>query len=97
MGLKDLLENPRTAPFSRLKYLQRFASEEEVAEFLNGLFNVAAEARYGGHWDLLEAFLDRLGGPRRRWAVPKHGDCRVRLSALGNSRQAAGRCPDSPW
>lgn len=59
MDLKELLRNPRTAPFSRLKYLARYANDEQIAEFLNGLFNVAAEARYSGDWTPLEEFLDR--------------------------------------
>jgi hypothetical protein len=44
LELKELLDNPGTVAFSRLKYLQRFASDEQIAEFLNGLSQSAANA-----------------------------------------------------
>ena len=59
LDIKDLLRNPGTVPFSRLKYLQRFASDEQVAEFIGGLFTESAEARYSGDWERLNDFLDR--------------------------------------
>ena len=59
LDLKDLLKNPGTVPFSRLKYLQRFASDEQVAEFIERLFVEAAEARHSGDWQRLNDFLDR--------------------------------------
>ncbi len=34
--LRDLLMNPGTVPFSRLKYLGRIAGDEQVVEFSNG-------------------------------------------------------------
>ena len=45
LELKELLNNPGTAAFSRLKYIPRFATEEKMAEFINGLFIAAANAR----------------------------------------------------
>ena len=59
MHLKDLLNNPGTVPFSRLKYLQRFASDEQATDFIGGLFAEAAEAKYSGDWERLNDFLDR--------------------------------------
>ena len=59
MDVRDLLDNPGTAAYSRIKYLQRFGSQEEVAQFLSGLFRAAVEARYTGEWRELESFLHR--------------------------------------
>ncbi len=59
MELKDLLQNPGTAAFSRLKYLPRFASDEQMAEFINGLFIAATESKYSGDWEQLWEYLDR--------------------------------------
>jgi D-proline reductase (dithiol) PrdB len=59
LDLKDLLKNPGTVPFSRLRFLQRFASDEQAAEFIEGLFTETAEARYSGDWERLNDFLDR--------------------------------------
>ena len=59
MELKELLNNPNTAAVSRLKYLPRFATDEQIAEFLNGLFLAAANARYEGDWDILNDFLEK--------------------------------------
>ena len=57
--LKDLLENPGTAAFSRVKYLQRFGDDGQIEEFVNGLFLEAVEGRYRGQWDQLDEFLER--------------------------------------
>ena len=57
--LGKVLTNPETAHFSKLKYLNRpTATEEEKVAFLNGLFNAAVEAKYGGDWGLLDRYLD---------------------------------------
>ena len=42
--IKDLVANPQTTPFSRLKYLSR-GSEEDVTRFFNDLFNLATQAK----------------------------------------------------
>ena len=55
---KDLVRNPETAPFSRLKYLAR-QPEEDVARFFNDLFNLVGEAKDTGDWVPVEAFLER--------------------------------------
>ena len=59
MELKELLNNPNTAAVSRLKYLPRFATDGQIAEFINGLFLAAANARYEGDWDILNDFLEK--------------------------------------
>jgi hypothetical protein len=59
VDVKELLENPRTAAFSRIKYLQSRGAEEEMAEFLNGLFLEAFKAKYSGDWD---AFIEWMEG-----------------------------------
>ena len=56
--LQELLDNPGTAAFSRIKYLQRYAYDDQVKEFINALFLVAAESRYQGDWQQLIDFLD---------------------------------------
>ena len=53
----DLIKNPETTPFSRLKYLSR-RSDEEVTEFFNRLFLVNAEARESGDWSSVDRFLE---------------------------------------
>ena len=58
MDLKELLENPRTAGFSRIKYLQNYGTEEQMAEFINGLFIEAFNAKYTGDWDAFIAFME---------------------------------------
>lgn len=57
ISVESLVKNPETTPFSKIKYLKR-ASEEEVVEFINGLFNIAVEAKDGGQWAILENYLD---------------------------------------
>ncbi|MCH7801198.1 MAG: hypothetical protein IIC24_06600 [Chloroflexi bacterium] len=58
MELKDLLKNDNTVPFSRLRFLNRFASDEQVEEFLSGLYTAVAHGRYKGNYDGLDEFLD---------------------------------------
>ena len=45
----DLINNPETEPFSKLKYLRRLP-DEEVAEFFNQLFLLNVAARDTGGW-----------------------------------------------
>ncbi len=56
--IKDLVTNPETAPFSRLKYLAR-SSEEEVTKFFNGLFNLATLARETNDWTAVDGYLEQ--------------------------------------
>ena len=55
--LEDLVRNLGTTPFSRLKYIAR-QPEDEVVQFLNSLFNLAAEAKDSGDWTSVEEFLE---------------------------------------
>ncbi len=56
----DLIKNPETAPFSKLKYLRRLP-EDEVTEFFNRLFNLNVEARDTGDWSPVDNFLEEQG------------------------------------
>ncbi len=58
IDLRDLVKNPETTPFSRLKYLVR-QSEEDVTRFMNELFNLSALAKEGNDWQPVEQFLIR--------------------------------------
>ena len=78
MELSELLNNPGTAAFSRLKYLPRFASDEQMTEFINGLFQAAANARYEGNWEIIDDFLDKwddigIGLQYQTLAIPDAG------------------------
>ena len=59
MELKELLANPGTAPFSRIKYLKRFGYDDQITEFVNGLFLAVVEGRYSGDWDRVAEFLEQ--------------------------------------
>ena len=66
----DLIKNPETAPFSKLKYL-KWAPEDEVTEFFNRLFNLNVEARDTGDWSLVDRYLEEQGDQiAARVAVP---------------------------
>ncbi len=66
----DLIKNPETAPFSKLKYLRRLP-EDEVTEFFNRLFNLNVAARDTGDWSLVDHFLEEQGDKiAARVAVP---------------------------
>ena len=56
--VSDLLANPETIPFSRLKYLAR-NPEADVVKFFNELFNLAAVAKDEADWSPVEQFMDR--------------------------------------
>ena len=58
IDLRDLVKNPETTPFNRLKYLVR-QSDEDVARFMNQLFNLAALAKEENDWGPVEQFLNR--------------------------------------
>lgn len=58
IDLRDLVKNPETTPFSRLKYLVRQA-EEDVTRFMNELFNLSVLAREENDWQPVEQFLNR--------------------------------------
>ena len=60
IDMMDLIQNPETAPFSKLKYLRRLP-EVEVAEFFNRLFLLNVEARDTGDWSPVDHFLEEEG------------------------------------
>jgi D-proline reductase (dithiol) PrdB len=79
MELKELLANPGTAAFSRIKYLNRFGDDDQIKEFCNGLFLAAVECKYQGNWDLLNDFLERwedtaIGFQFRTLKLPDAGE-----------------------
>ena len=56
----DLIKNPETAPFSKLKYL-KWRPEDEVTEFFNRLFHLNVAARETGDWSDVDRFLEEQG------------------------------------
>lgn len=58
IDIGDLLKNPETTPFNRLKYLAR-QGDEVIVRFFNELFNVVAPAHESGDWTPVERFLNR--------------------------------------
>ncbi len=56
--INDLVANPQTTPFSRLKYLGR-APEEDVVRFFNELFNLVALAREENNWSPVDSYLEQ--------------------------------------
>ncbi len=70
----DLINNPETAPFSKLKYLRRLP-DEEVAEFFNQLFLLNVAARDTGDWSPVSRYLEERGDQiAAQVAVPMHFD-----------------------
>ncbi|MQF96391.1 MAG: hypothetical protein FI731_12020 [SAR202 cluster bacterium] len=71
---EDLIRNPETTPFSRLKYLARM-DDDEVAQFFNRLFHVSAVARENGDWTRVDRFLeDQEAVLSARLALPMQFD-----------------------
>ena len=58
--LIDLIKNPETAPFSKLKYL-KWMPEAEVTGFFNNLFQLNVTARETGDWSTVDKFLEDEG------------------------------------
>ena len=56
----DLIRNPETAPFSKLKYL-KWTPEDEVTEFFNRLFHLNVAAKETGDWSAVDRFLEEEG------------------------------------
>lgn len=66
----DLIKNPETAPFSKLKYL-KWTPEDEVTEFFNRLFHLNVQARETGDWSPVDHFLEEQGDKiASRVAIP---------------------------
>ena len=60
IDMLELVSNPESAAFSRLKYLRRMP-EAEVTRFFNRLFNLAVEAKDCGDWSEVDQFLEEQG------------------------------------
>ena len=60
IDLQELVSNPESAAFSKLKYLRRMP-EEEVTRFFNRLFNLAVEAKDCGDWSKVDRYLEEQG------------------------------------
>ena len=58
--LMDLIKNPETAPFSKLKYL-KWSPENEVTQFFNRLFHLSVASRETGDWSAVDKFLEEEG------------------------------------
>ncbi|MBI2936347.1 MAG: hypothetical protein HYY31_06035 [Chloroflexi bacterium] len=56
--VREARKNSSIAIFSRIRYLGRFASEDELVEFYNGLLVKAIEGKYEGRWSELERYLE---------------------------------------
>tara|TARA_B000000460_G_scaffold77398_1_gene53766 strand:+ start:880 stop:1503 length:624 start_codon:yes stop_codon:yes gene_type:complete len=56
----DLIKNPETAPFSKLKYL-KWTEEDDVTEFFNRMFHLNVAARETGDWSPVDRFLEEEG------------------------------------
>lgn len=79
--VQDLLRSSRGAAFSKIGYL-RGLPEEKVVEFLNGLFQLAMEARESGDWSPVVGHLES-------WE-------NAAVAALG-ARMAAPQGEEIPW
>ena len=99
--LQELLDNPGTAAFSRIKYLQRYAYDDQVKEFINALFLVTAESRYQGDWQQLIDFLDHWDEVAtdlqfQSMRMPEAGDYRQRLPRTSSAYGIPATTMDPP-
>ena len=70
--LIDLIQNPETLPFSKLKYL-KWRSEHEVTQFFNRLFHLSVTGKETGDWSVLAKFLEEEGDQISSQAAPPIG------------------------
>ncbi|MSQ33722.1 MAG: hypothetical protein EXR60_04815 [Dehalococcoidia bacterium] len=84
IDIRDLLRSPRGVAFSKIGYL-RSLPEEQVVEFLNGLFRLALESRESGDWEAVVAHIEQ-------WEA-------AAVAALGARMQAppVDAVPWAPW
>lgn len=59
MELKQLLDGPDTAAFSRTKFLRCLGYSDQVRDFIHELFLNALECRHRQDWEGFDAFLQR--------------------------------------
>ena len=55
---RDLTSSPPTMAFSKIRNVARLP-DEQISEFLNGLYRVAVEAKDAGDWTRVEVFLQQ--------------------------------------
>ncbi|MBI2861695.1 MAG: hypothetical protein HYX89_02635, partial [Chloroflexi bacterium] len=94
---EKLLKTRPTAPFSRIQRI-RAQDDDTLVEFINGLFVAAMEAKDNGHWEQVQAYLEKweelLADQRRSWMVFREEkvwaplakplkECRVALITTG--------------
>ena len=56
--LNDILRSPRDAAFSRIRYVTRHATEEQMASFLRDLYLKAVQAKDTGQWEEVAEYLE---------------------------------------
>ncbi|MDP6495355.1 MAG: hypothetical protein QGI09_08075, partial [Dehalococcoidia bacterium] len=80
--LNEILRSPRDAAFSRIRYVARYASPEQMSDFLRGLYLKAVEAKDAQQWDDLASYLDEW----ESWAM-----------STFNSHRGTLTVEDIPW
>lgn len=63
--LNDILRSPRDAAFSRIRYVTRHATEEQMTSFLRELYLRAVQAKDTGHWEAVAQHLEEW----ENWAM----------------------------
>ena len=56
--LEEILDSPLKVPFSRIKYITRYGTQEDMAKFLRGLYLATMEAKDSGAWEDLSLYLE---------------------------------------
>ncbi len=78
----DILRSPRDAAFSRIRYVARHATEEQMASFLRDLYLKAVQAKDTGQWEEVADYLEEWAS----WAM-----------AVFSSRASAPTVEGLPW
>jgi len=64
-NLEEILDSPQKVPFSRIKFIARYGTREDMAKFLRGLYLTAVEARDSDAWEDLSLYLEEW----ENWAM----------------------------
>jgi len=56
--LEEILDSPLKVPFSRIKYIARYGTPEDMAKFLRGLYLTTMESKDSGAWEDLSLYLE---------------------------------------
>jgi D-proline reductase (dithiol) PrdB len=80
--INDILRSPRDAAFSRIRYVARHATEEQMTSFLRDLFLKAVEAKDTGQWEQVADYLEEW----ESWAME-----------VFNARAASPTVEGIPW